>query len=67
MVLEEADEAHGWLLILVDMSLLTRERADSLIKEASELTAIFNASYHTAKRRLDDPNQNQKITKSANQ
>jgi len=67
VVREEADEAYGWLCLLVETGALQRDVAAWHIKEAWELAAIFNASYLTAKRRLtgkkrqepksgDDPN-----------
>jgi four helix bundle protein len=51
---EEADESRGWL-----SALLTRESGDTdearlLLREASELTAIFAASQETARRRLGE-------------
>jgi four helix bundle protein len=52
IVLEESDECHGWLEMLVDNSLLQREAATAAIQEAHELTAIFTASLLTARRRL---------------
>jgi four helix bundle protein len=60
---EEADEAHGWLLMLVQINALTENDAAAAIKEADELTAILNASFHTAKRRLQHEAR-QRLTKS---
>jgi four helix bundle protein len=50
LVREEADEAHGWLCMLVNIGAV-KESAAPHIKEANELTAIFSASYLTARRR----------------
>ena len=54
VVREEADESEGWLAMLRDMNALPRDVVEPWRHEASELTAIANASYMTAKRRLDD-------------
>jgi four helix bundle protein len=48
---EEADEAKGWLELLVRSEYTTEESARALIQEADELTAIFVASRKTAERR----------------
>jgi hypothetical protein len=53
IVREEADESEGWLAMLVDIKALSATDAEPYLKEASELTAIANSSYMTAKRRLD--------------
>src|SRR5262245_59992213 len=50
VVLEEADESHGWLQLLVDTNAVHRGEALNLINEADELTAIFAASCRTAKK-----------------
>lgn len=47
---EEADECCGWLELLVQNQLLTKEQAESALKEAYELTAILTASQKTARR-----------------
>jgi four helix bundle protein len=54
VVREVADESEGWLAMLRDMNALPRDAVEPWRHEASELTAIANASYMTAKRRLDD-------------
>jgi four helix bundle protein len=51
-VVEEADESQGWLAMLVDNGLLTRQAAAAALQEANELTAIFAASLRTAKENL---------------
>ena len=47
---EEADESLFWLELAVDSKLVTAQRAQALLKEAEELTAIFVSSIKTAKR-----------------
>ena len=49
IVEEEADEALFWLELMVDANIVTHQRAEKLLKEADELTAIFVASTKTAK------------------
>ena len=48
-VLEEADESLFWLELLVDVKLVTAQRAERLLLESDQLTAIFTASVKTAK------------------
>jgi four helix bundle protein len=50
VVEEEADETLFWLELMVDSNIVTHQRAEKLMKEADELTAIFVASLKTAKR-----------------
>ena len=49
VVEEEADESLFWLELMVDSRIVTLQRAEKLMKEADELTAIFVASLKTAK------------------
>jgi four helix bundle protein len=49
VVLEEVDESVLWIEMLIDAGILKKERLDQLLNEASQLTAIFTASRHTAK------------------
>jgi four helix bundle protein len=49
VVLEESDESLFWLELMVDSRLITHARAERLLKEADELTAIFTAAVKTAK------------------
>ncbi|MGJ8672901.1 four helix bundle protein [Rubritalea sp.] len=49
IVLEEADESHFWLSIIIDTNILPQELVEPLHKEASELTAIFTQSIKTAR------------------
>ncbi len=48
-VVEEADEAHGWLEFIQAAGLLQSDNLSRLICEADELTAIMSASYGTAR------------------
>ena len=50
VVEEEADETLFWLELMVDSKIVTYQRAEKLMREANELTAIFVASLKTAKR-----------------
>lgn len=50
IVEEESDESLLWLELMVDSKLVTHQRAERLMTEADELTAIFVASIKTAKR-----------------
>ena len=49
IVLEEADESNFWLTFIADVELLEIDDKElvSLIKESSELTAIFTATLKT--------------------
>ena len=49
IVVEEADEAVLWLELLLESGVVSLERAQLLLKEARELTAIFTASQRTAR------------------
>jgi len=49
IVVEEADEAVLWLELLLESGLVSLHRAQLLLKEARELTAIFTASQRTAR------------------
>lgn len=50
IVVEEADESHYWLELIIESGLVKQERIKSIIQEANELTAIFTASILTAKK-----------------
>ena len=50
VVEEEADETLFWLEVAVEAKLISGNRAQLLLKEADELTAIFVSSLKTAKR-----------------
>ena len=50
IVEEECDESLFWLELMVETKLVTLNRAEKLLKEADELTAIFVSSLKTAKR-----------------
>ena len=49
LVLEESDESLFCFELMVDADLVTTARAERLLKEADELTAIFTTSVKTAK------------------
>ncbi len=48
-VLEEVDEAQGWLETFDDSRLVEKEKLRPHMKEADELVAIFTASCNTLK------------------
>ena len=50
LVVEEADETAFWLEMLSDCDMVNGERCKDILKEACELSAIFTASRHTARR-----------------
>jgi hypothetical protein len=50
-VVEEADESMFWMELLVDGGIIKAERLNGLQQEAKELTAIFTASRHTARKK----------------
>jgi len=50
IVTEEADETMYWLELLVETELMPESRLKDLIQEANELTAIFTATYHSARK-----------------
>ena len=49
IVIEEVDESYFWIEFIIDENLLKKEQVESVLKEASELTAIFTTSRKTAK------------------
>ncbi len=49
IVMEEVDETHFWMEFLVDENMLKQAQAESLLREATELTAIFASSRKTAR------------------
>lgn len=49
-VLEEIDEAQGWLETLRDCQLVDARLIEEPLKEAVELVKIFTAAHETAKR-----------------
>lgn len=51
IVREESDESQFWLELLRDSGLAYKEKLDPLIKEATELTAIFTAAYETSRQK----------------
>ncbi len=51
IVAEEADETLFWLELLRDSGIVKKDRLETLLDEADQLTAIFTASRNTAKSR----------------
>ena len=49
LVLEEVDETVFWLELMLDSGIFPKNRLNSLLKEANELTSIFVTSLRTAK------------------
>lgn len=49
VVIEEADESAYWLELLMETGIVKEEKLQNLLKEAQELTAIFNAARSTAR------------------
>lgn len=47
IVIEECDESYIWIQFAIDENLVTIEKAEDLLNEADELTAIFIASRKT--------------------
>ena len=52
VVEEEADETLFWLEVAVESGLVSGSRAQALLKEADELTAIFVSSLKSAKSQI---------------
>jgi len=50
VVVEEADESLFWLGMINKSGIFPERRLASLLGEANELTAIFTASQHTARK-----------------
>jgi four helix bundle protein len=51
IVEEEADELAYWLELISESNIIRKNRLESILKEANELTAIFTSSGKTAKQR----------------
>ena len=51
IVIEEVDESNFWLEFACDENLIQKDKVGSLLKESSELTAIFMASRKTASKK----------------
>ncbi len=51
IVIEEVDESNFWLEFCMDENLIQKPKIENLLKESSELTAIFMASRKTASKR----------------
>ena len=51
IVIEEVDEANFWMEFALDENLVQKHKIELLLKESSELTAIFMASRKTASKK----------------
>lgn len=51
IVIEEVDESNFWLEFAMDENLIQKDKMTFLLKESSELTAIFMASRKTASKK----------------
>jgi four helix bundle protein len=51
IVIEEIDESNFWLEFAIEENLIQRDMVELLLKESSELTAIFMASRKTASKK----------------
>ena len=60
IIIEEADESGFWLELLVEVEIVKREIAQSLLTESSELVAIFTASRKTVVARIASQRPKQK-------
>ena len=49
-VIEEADETHFWLELLIATEIIPTTKMAPLLEEADQLTAIFVAARETAKK-----------------
>jgi four helix bundle protein len=65
VVAEEADEAQGWLEFIVESRLIAGAEAKRLFSEATELSAIFSASYGTARERAATERQQRRRTRKS--
>lgn len=48
IVVEEADETQLWIELLIEAGIVNKAVVDSLLKEATEITAIMTAAKNTA-------------------
>jgi len=53
IVLEEADESQFWLEVISEMNWLSASELEFLLKESSELVAIFVSTLKTVNNRLN--------------
>jgi len=60
IVVEEADECCFWLELIMSGELLPKDKVESLLQEANELTAIFVSSIKTTKSNHNSTITNQK-------
>lgn len=62
-VLEEVDEAQGWLETMRDCGLIDAKSVDKPLKEVEELVKIFTAAHETAKRNDEKGNNDKRKQK----
>ncbi len=48
IVVEECDETEFWIQLIIDKDLIKKDKMQSLLKEANELTSIFVVARRTA-------------------
>ena len=63
VVIEEADESGFWLELLVEVEIVKPEAVPALLREASELVAIFTSSRKTVAARMNAENARRKAGK----
>ena len=54
IVLEESDETVFWIELIIESNLLSKEKMQSIHKEANELTAIFASSIKSCKNKVSN-------------
>ncbi len=52
VVIEEADESGYWMELIIEGELLSRDKVDSLLDEANQITAIVVASRKSAQQSI---------------
>jgi len=51
IVLEEADESHYWLEVILALNIGNKNELERLLSESDEFVAIFTSSINTARKR----------------
>jgi four helix bundle protein len=54
IVIEEADESGYWMELIIEGDLLPRDKVESLLDEANQITAIMVASKKSAQQSIAD-------------
>jgi four helix bundle protein len=52
IVIEEADESVFWLELLIESSIMSETKTNSLLKEANEILSIMSASKSTLREKM---------------